>query len=152
MQNQCKNGADSEFLTKNQRALLNTLKDGPRQYTEIVAALEKEKIKKRTVNNLLEKMDGETIFRVEVDSKVFYRLNDFPPKIRRFLHLVDEAARSQHAADWQPLVEVKGDILRYYPGVPFKEILKRQRAYLELTRPKLKGIIKTLKDYEGDNL
>lgn len=138
----------SQFLTKNERALVTLLKEGPRQYTEIIDVLKKEIKDRRTVNKLLNELeDKKRIFRVEIDRKVFYRLNIFPDKIQVFFNFVDQLPNDQA---WQVLRDIKNEMLRKYPGIPFEKILKRNRTYLELTRPQLKGIIKILKDFEGD--
>ena len=140
----------SQFLTKNERVLVKLLKEGPKQYTEIINVSGKKK--KSTTNNLLKRMEGKKIFRVErQDGKVFYRLNIFPDKIRVFFTLADYMNEQSNDQAWRILLEIKNEILRLYPGRSFEKILKRHRDYLKLTKPELKGIIQILKDFEGDS-
>ena len=140
----------SQFLTKNERVLVKLLKEGPKQYTEIINVSGKKK--KSTTNNLLKRMEGKKIFRVErQDGKVFYRLNIFPDKIRVFFTLADYMNEQSNNQAWRILLEIKNEILRLYPGRSFEKILKRHRDYLKLTKPELKGIIQILKDFEGDS-
>jgi len=134
----------SQFLTKNERALVKLLKEGPRQYTEIIDVLKKEIKDRRTVNKLLNELeDKKKIFRVErEDRKVFYRLNIFSAKILNFFILVD-------AMQNDDLLKIKDEVLKHYPSKSFEQIIKEWRIYLTLTKPNHKGIIKILKDFEG---
>jgi predicted transcriptional regulator len=134
------------FLTEEEKAIVEFLKESPKQYREIIKKLKEEKLKKdrRTVNPLLNELVAKKlIFRIQIDKKVFFKLNIFPAKIQRFFNLVDQS-------QWQELIEIKNEVLRNYPAIPFENILKRHRAYLSLSKPELKGIIKILKDFEGD--
>jgi len=141
----------SQFLTKNERALVEVLKESPKQYVEIISVLEKAGVKKRTANTLLKKMESKKkIFRVEIDRNVFYKLNIFPDKIHFFFTLVDYVNEQSNNQGWQILLEIKNEVLRNYPAIPFEKILKRHRTYLSLAKPELKGIIQILKDFEGD--
>jgi len=135
MQNQCM------FLTEEEKAIVEVLKESPKQYREIIDKLKKDR---RTANKLLNELEAKKqIFRIEIDGKVFFRLNMFPAKIQRFFNVVDQS-------QWQELIEIKNEVLRNYPAIPFENILKRHRAYLSLSKPELKGMIKILKDFEGD--
>lgn len=157
MQSQC------EFLTKNERTIIDLLKESPKQYTEIIDFLKKEwKPKKessikRTANNLLNRMEEKReIFRIEIDGKVFYKLNIFPAKIQHFFRLVDYLNQAKlnpgYPRDdaWKILLEIKDEVLRNYPAIPFEKILKRHREYISFAKPKLKGIIQILKEHEGN--
>jgi len=139
MQNQCM------FLTEEEKAIVEFLKESPKQYREIIKKLKKDR---RTVNTLLNELVAKKlIFRIQIDKKVFFKLNMFPAKINNFFNLVDQLPNSQA---WQILLDIKNEVLRNYPAIPFENILKRHRAYLSLSKPELKGIIKILKDFEGD--
>jgi len=132
-----------QLATKEERLLFDFLKDGTKQHNEIVKELEKHKISESTINRLLKENEGKLVFRVtREDGKIFYRLNIFPRKILMFFALADQSNFSE-------LLQVKDEVLRSYPRASFDGILKRTRAYLELSKPKLKGIIKILKDFEG---
>lgn len=145
MERQC------EFLTNNERLVIDYLMEHPRQYKEIITHLEKNGVKKRTANNLLKGMEGKEIFRVEIDGNVFYKLNTLPYKVRRFFSFIDYLNQSK---DWKEsmglLYEIKNEVLRLYPSVSFERILRRHRENLRFFKPKLKGVIQLLKDYEGD--
>jgi len=139
MQNQCM------FLTEEEKAIVEFLKESPKQYREIIKNQKKDR---RTVNTLLNELVAKKlIFRIQIDKKVFFKLNMFPAKIQRFFNFVDQLPNSQ---PWQILLDIKNEVLRNYPAIPFENILKRHRAYLSLSKPELKGIIKILKDFEGD--
>jgi len=133
------------FLTEEEKAIVEFLKESPKQYREIIKKLKKDR---RTVNTLLNELVAKKlIFRIQIDKKVFFKLNMFPAKINNFFNLVDQLPNSQA---WQILLDIKNEVLRNYPAIPFENILKRHRAYLSLSKPELKGIIKILKDFEGD--
>ena len=76
MQKRCKRGAKGvqsqcDFLTENERTIVDLLKEQPRQHTEIMKTCLKKGISKRTVNNLLKKLEGKMIFRVEAENGIF---------------------------------------------------------------------------------
>jgi len=132
----------NKFLTENERKVVELLKPGPKVYGEIVASLKKKGFKdRRTINNLLNSMEGKKIFRVEIDGKIFYRLDVFPFKIHLFFKIADETK-------FPELLEVKKDVLSYYPNVSFESILKNHREFFELAKPAAKGIITLLKLFE----
>ena len=139
----------SQFLTKNERALVEVLKESPKQYTEIIDVLKKKGVKRSTANNLLKKMQGKkTIFRVEINGNVFYKLNIFPDKIHFFFQLAEKLADVWHMPEW---LEMKNEVIRYYPIESFERIIRRWRERFTLSdRKKYKGTIKFLKDFEGD--
>jgi hypothetical protein len=116
-----------------------------------MAHLNKNGVKERTANNLLKDMEGKEIFRVEIQGNVFYKLNIFPYKVLRFFSFIDYLKQSE---DWKKsigyLYEVKNEVLRLYPAVSFEKILRKHREDLRFFKPKLKGVIQLLKDYEGD--
>jgi hypothetical protein len=133
-----------EFYTKNERIIVELLKGGPKQYSEIVDAFprgKKGEKRKSTVNNLLKKMEaGNKIFQIEIEGKSFYRLDTFPLKIHAFFKLVDWS-------NWPELIKIKNDVLLHYPEIGFEKIL---RIHREATDPVHKGIIQLLKMFESD--
>lgn len=109
------------LVSKNERLLLDILKEGRKQYSEIVDLLGKKQIKKRTANNLLKKLDGKKIFRIEKDGNVFYRLNDFPREIQLFLAFIDSYPDKDGFK--YLLTQIKNDVIRLYPKMTFQQIL-----------------------------
>lgn len=129
------------FLTKNEREIVEFLKDGPKQRKEIIDQFGIKR--KTTTERLLKRLEAkQDIFRVKIYDNVFYRINNFPRKILLFFALAEEMNNPQ-------LYEVKETVLKQYPNSSFESIVKKQRTFLELTRPELKGIIKLLRDFEG---
>ena len=132
------------FFTENERKIIDFLQECPKEYKEIVKLLKGKVIKdRRTINSILRNLESHrTIFRVEVNGQVFYRLNIFPDKILCFFTLAEGMGD-------ETLLRVKNDVLRFYPNKPFEKILRRYRDYLKSAKPDLKGIIQILKEYEG---
>jgi len=147
----CKNGAkevqnQSIFLTEKEKSVVEFLKDSPKVYSEIVKNLQgKHGIKdRRTVNKLLRVLeDKRVIFRVEVDGKVFYKLNIFPFKAQIIFELAERSKMPE-------LLELKDIILKKYPAISLEKIIKKYREYLRIAVPnaKKRGLIKFLKDLE----
>jgi hypothetical protein len=48
------------------------------------------------------------------------------------------------------LYEIKNEILRGYPSLPFEATLCNHRQYLSYSKPEWKGVISLLKEYESD--
>jgi hypothetical protein len=92
-------------------------------------------------------MDGKEIFRVEVDEKAFYRLNIFPTGVLNFFGFIDQGIAKQ-GKEWHVMYEVKDEVLRLWPEVSFSQILQKHRTFLRLTKPKLKGVIALLEEFE----
>ena len=133
------------------------MKESPKPYSEIVKQLKKNKeIKvedRRTVNKLLNELEHKRqIFRVEIDGETFFKLNIFPVKAQCFFSWVDYWRQNDRTGTGasQILLDIKNEVLRNYPATPFEKIIKRRRDYLNLTKPELGGLIKLLKDFEGD--
>ena len=110
----------SDFLTKNERKLIDSLRDGTRQYTEIVDALKKNCVKERTANNLLNRLvEAKKIFRVEINGNVFYRLNDFPLEVRGILALIDALPDSPFKS---LISSLKPNIITFYGKLTLSQI------------------------------
>ena len=146
----CKTGAkevqnQSVFLSKNEKSVVEFLKDSPKLYSEIVKNLQgKCGIKDRkTINKLLNVLENKRIiFRVEVHGKVFYKLNIFPYKAQVLFGLAELSKIPE-------LLELKDIILKKYPAVSLEKIIKKYRKYLEFVpNAKERGLIKLLKDLE----
>jgi hypothetical protein len=133
-----------EFNTRNERTIIELLKDAPKQHTEILKAFSKEKKDQRsTVNKLLKKMETDhKIFKVNIDGKSFYRLDIFPFNTHLLFSIADQTG-------YQELLEVKRDILKHYPAVPIEKILDR---HILLADPQHKGIIETLEMIKRNRL
>ena len=126
-----------EFNTENERVVLEFLKDGPKQYTEILNVFSKRQgeKKKSTLNKLLKKMQEDyKIFRVHINGKSFYKLDIFPFNAKLLFKIADKTK-------YPELLKAKEDILKHYPAVPIKKILER---HILLTDPQKQGIIDTL--------
>lgn len=155
MQSQC------DFLTENERTIVDLLKEQPRQHTEIMKTCLKKGISKRTVNNLLKKLEGKMIFRVEAENGIFYRLNIFPTNVLNLFIFIDnlvdycksgacERARKQRPTehDWPyylpHLLKMKNEVLMLYPKESFDSILERWITYFSIFEPQPKGLVKDL--------
>lgn len=145
LQNRCKIGAkrmqNPKFLSGNERTLLEFLRNGPRQYSEIVAHLGTNKIAQRTANDLLNEMvDTRKLFRVERRGKTFYRLNDFPDELKVKLALIDTWQRAQ--PEIKPLVDTLiTNLALFYPKVKYEGIVKL--TFVELSAQYQNDVITT---------
>jgi hypothetical protein len=130
-----------KFLSGNERTLLEFLRNGPRQYSEIVAHLGTNKIAQRTANDLLNEMvDTRKLFRVERRGKTFYRLNDFPDELKVKLALIDTWQRAQ--PEIKPLVDTLiTNLALFYPKVKYEGIVKL--TFVELSAQYQNDVITT---------
>ena len=139
-----------EFNTKNEGKIIELLKDSPKQYCVILEDFHDQKstvnklLKKRTVNRLLKKMCADwKIFRVEVDGKVFYKLNLFHASVFGLFAQVTYAQKFN--PQWVPLLtEIKNDVLINCPNVPYERIIRRWRIHLGVVKPQAAEVIKAL--------
>ena len=119
------------LVSKNERLLFDFLKEGPRQYSEIIEYLDKTGIKRRTANNLLKECcSSGKLFRIErKGGKVFYRLNDFPKEVQLFLAFVDSYP---HSNNFKKLLDqLKDDVIKLHGKLTFDQILNLWYAYIK---------------------
>ena len=89
----------NRILTKREKTLFNFLKDGPREYSEILEHLKRKKISKSTSNRLLNRnVEENRILRIEKGNRVFYRINDFPLNVKASLVLLDCSIKEKEFA------------------------------------------------------
>lgn len=115
---------NSKFLSENERTLSEFLKNGPRQYSEVVAHFKTKKVPKSTANNLLNEMvDTVKLFRVERSGKTFYRLNDFPDELKVKLALMGTWQLAQ--PEIKPFVDcLTTNLAVFYPKIKYEGIVK----------------------------
>jgi triphosphoribosyl-dephospho-CoA synthetase len=119
-----------EFLSKKERLILGFLKDCPKPYAEIIEHLGKQKVEKRTANNLLKRAEKERrIFRIKKDGRIFCRFNDFPDQINALLLLLDNS-RIENPWDKLFCEKLSYNFKTLYPRYDPKQIVRS--TFLEL--------------------
>ena len=115
-----------ELLSKNERLLLGFLQDCPKQHTEIISHLKTLKVKERTANNIIKRLEKDRkIFRIKKagNKRIFYRLNDFPNKIDALLAFL-KICNTDNPWDKLFIDKLYYNIISLYPKHELKQILK----------------------------